>query len=64
MDEGAEVLCPYCFQALWIAVDRMGGHHQRFVSDCEVCCRPIEFRACFDIDGRLELTAASENEVL
>lgn len=60
-DEGAEVVCPCCFQQFWLAVDPSAGRSQRFVSDCEICCRPIVFHAGYDEDGRLTLDAAAED---
>ena len=60
-DEGADVLCPWCCQRFWLAVDRGGGRSQRFVSDCEVCCRPISLSASYDETGRLELSATAED---
>lgn len=44
MQSGANVTCPYCGEPLWVEVDAGGGAQQQFISDCEVCCKPIEFR--------------------
>lgn len=38
-DEG-EVLCPYCGQSSTLLIDTTVPA-QRFVTDCEVCCRPF-----------------------
>ena len=36
-----EVACPYCGQTNELVVEA-GNSSQRFVTDCEVCCRPFE----------------------
>lgn len=63
-DAGRDVLCPYCCQSFWLAVDPGGGRMQRFVSDCEICCRPIELVARYDEDGGLTLDATAEDPAL
>jgi len=35
------IQCPYCGQSFEVVVDTSGGF-QRFTTDCEVCCRPME----------------------
>ena len=44
----ASVQCPYCWEHFTIAVDSTGGDLQRFVWDCEVCCRPIDVTLQFE----------------
>ena len=34
--------CPYCGEPLEIEVES-SEEPQRYVEDCQVCCRPIEF---------------------
>ncbi len=34
--------CPYCGEAQRFEIDLSEGLPQEFVSDCAVCCRPIE----------------------
>ncbi len=41
MEATAEVLCPWCGQGFPLSIDTSVAQ-QRFVTDCEVCCRPIE----------------------
>jgi transposase-like protein len=36
--------CPFCGQASEVVIDTSVAH-QRFTTDCEVCCRPIEVHA-------------------
>ncbi len=40
VDTSATVACPYCGEMVTIELDVGGGAHQRYVQDCEVCCRP------------------------
>jgi hypothetical protein len=54
------ITCPYCWEAIEIAVD-LSVDSQQQVEDCSVCCRPIviRYRA---LDGELvALDAAAEN---
>jgi len=41
MNESEEIQCPYCGQGMELLVDTTMDH-QRFTTDCEVCCRPFE----------------------
>jgi hypothetical protein len=34
--------CPSCGESVTLWVDSSGGTEQRYVEDCEVCCRPME----------------------
>lgn len=61
MEAGDEVLCPYCGQWLWIAVDLAGGRRQRWMTDCEVCCRSIDVEASIDETGEVRVVATSED---
>ena len=40
VDTSATVVCPHCGETVTIELDVGGGAHQRYVQDCEVCCRP------------------------
>jgi len=33
--------CPYCFAEITMLLDTSAGS-QKYIEDCEVCCRPIE----------------------
>ncbi|MFO1478295.1 MAG: CPXCG motif-containing cysteine-rich protein [Verrucomicrobiota bacterium] len=41
METSASVQCPFCGQESTVTVDT-GVPYQRFTTDCEVCCRPME----------------------
>ncbi len=43
--------CPSCFEQNYVGVDPSGGRRQRFIEDCPVCCRPIEFEVAIDREG-------------
>ena len=41
--------CPYCGESISSVLDlSVGG--QRYIEDCEVCCRPIEIRYAIEDD--------------
>ncbi|MCB1865450.1 MAG: CPXCG motif-containing cysteine-rich protein [Chromatiales bacterium] len=44
--EEHELHCPYCGEPFTALVDP--SDTGRYVEDCPVCCRPIEFEAVFD----------------
>ena len=48
----ADVQCPYCGETVEILLDGGGGRDQRYVEDCEVCCRPWSVRVVFGPDWR------------
>ena len=41
VEEFADIQCPYCGQNCEVMVDTSFAH-QRFSTDCEVCCRPFQ----------------------
>jgi len=36
----AEFFCSFCGEVVSIVVDPSQGREQRYVEDCQVCCRP------------------------
>jgi hypothetical protein len=44
MEEFADIECPYCGHTCEVVIDT-SFPHQRFTTDCEVCCRPFEVAA-------------------
>ena len=42
MQESENIQCPFCGQTFALAVDTNGKAAQRFIVDCEICCRPME----------------------
>lgn len=55
------IQCPYCGESIEILVDASAGD-QRYVEDCQVCCRPISIAVSVDEDGVLRVDASSEDE--
>ena len=43
--------CPSCGEENAVGVDPTGGHRQRILEDCPVCCRPLVFHIVIDRDG-------------
>jgi len=37
-----DISCPYCGEVITVLIDD-SVPHQRYIEDCQVCCRPIEF---------------------
>ena len=56
-----ESQCPYCGEALELAVDEYGGRSQSYVEDCAVCCRPIEVRVSI-LDGEVDVALRSQDD--
>jgi len=53
--------CPYCGESLEITVDSSVGQ-QEYIEDCQVCCKPIQFRIRVSADGTSSINARSEDE--
>lgn len=53
--------CPYCGEAISVLVDD-SLPEQRYVEDCQVCCRPIVLDVTVGPDGDVAVLARSENE--
>ena len=54
------ITCPYCWEAIEIALD-LSVESQQQVEDCSVCCRPIVIRYT-TADGELAaLDVVAEN---
>jgi hypothetical protein len=56
-----EIQCPYCGESIEILVDDSAGD-QRYIEDCQVCCRPITIAVSVDEAGGLRVDASSEDE--
>ena len=48
MEIEATFRCAYCFQMNSILVDASGGTNQKYVEDCQVCCRPNQLTISID----------------
>lgn len=62
MLEPKNIHCPYCGERLEILLDLSAGE-QRYIEDCEICCRPIEFELKLDVrDGTTTVTLKRDDE--
>lgn len=59
--ESAQVDCPYCGELLEITVDTSVSQ-QDYIEDCQVCCKPIQFRIRVSADGQPSIDVRSEDE--
>lgn len=60
-DDEAAYPCSFCGESNGIDVDRSAGRSQRYVQDCQVCCRPNVLSVHFDDDGRVQVWAEPES---
>jgi hypothetical protein len=49
--------CPYCWQQISMVLD-ITVHSQKYVEDCEVCCKPMQIRYVASADSILEFEAS------
>lgn len=63
MHEIAEknISCPYCGEEISVLVDG-SVPEQRYVEDCQVCCRPIVLDVSVDGEGDVVVGVRGENE--
>lgn len=62
LESDQDINCPYCGEVIGLRVDQTGGSRQSFVTDCEVCCRPIEIEIDIESDGYVNVTAKRSGE--
>ena len=48
MDTTGAYVCAYCGEESVTEVDISQGFSQRYIEDCQVCCRPMTFFITFD----------------
>lgn len=56
-----DIHCPYCGEPVEIFIDESAGP-QRYIEDCQVCCRPIDIAVSVGKDGEAEVRASAEND--
>lgn len=61
-DLDAIVTCPYCGEAVEIALDPGSGEAQEYVQDCEVCCQPWQVHVQYESDGSAEVSVTALDE--
>lgn len=52
--------CPYCGEQIEVLID-CSVANQRYIEDCQVCCRPINFDVRVSEGGELTVLASDEN---
>lgn len=57
----ADVVCPYCGEEVEVSLDPGGGPVQRYVEDCEICCRPWSLEVRWDAQGVANVEAHTED---
>ena len=55
------ISCPYCGEAIELLIDDSEGD-QRYIEDCQVCCRPITIALSIDDEGALHVDATAEDD--
>lgn len=56
-DTDAVVDCPYCGEAVALALDPGSGASQEYVEDCQVCCRAMQLHVTYHHDGSASVRA-------
>jgi hypothetical protein len=56
-----QVVCPYCGESIDVLVDD-SVPDQRYVEDCQVCCRPIVLDVTIGPDAVASVVVRPENE--
>lgn len=59
-DTAAWVACPYCGAEIELNLDPGGGATQRYVEDCEVCCRPWQLTVRWGPSGVASVEAQTD----
>lgn len=57
-----EVQCPYCGESIELVIDDSVGD-QRYIEDCQVCCRPITVAVHLDEEGVPSVVVSGEDDV-
>ena len=61
LQENVETYCPSCGEPIQLLVD-CSVPEQEYIEDCQVCCRPIQFKMTTDFNGETSLEVFHENE--
>jgi hypothetical protein len=54
-DTEALIHCPYCSEAVEIALDPGSGASQEYIEDCSVCCQPWRVLVHYATDGHADV---------
>ncbi len=51
-----QLTCHYCFEPFTLTLFIEDGEEQEFITDCEVCCHPLQINAVWNEDeGRFSV---------
>ena len=56
-----EIQCPYCWETIEVQVDDC-GEDQQYIEDCQVCCRPINFKIYSDGTEQPDVQVFTDDE--
>ena len=59
--ESKKIQCTYCGEIIEVLIN-CSVPNQRYIEDCQVCCRPINFNVSLDEDNELTIFVSAENE--
>lgn len=62
VETSALVSCVHCGAEVEIALDPGSGSVQRYVEDCEICCRPWAVEVRYSTDGTASVEISPEDE--
>jgi hypothetical protein len=53
--------CPYCGENIEMVID-CSIDFQKYIEDCDVCCRPVSLLVKVGEEGDIDINARHENE--
>ena len=64
--EECTISCPYCGESIDVLIEPIEETQDedaaQYIEDCQVCCRPIQFKITTDFSGASNLEVSHENE--
>jgi hypothetical protein len=61
-DTSSVVQCPCCGESFAIVLDPGGAAVQRYIEDCQVCCRPLVLTVRWSASGEAAVSAVPEDD--
>ena len=59
--ESRDITCPYCWETITLTID-CSISKQKYIEDCQVCCRPFTVSVEIPEVGVIFVRAAHEDE--
>ena len=56
------ISCPYCGEFIDVLID-CSEAQQEYIEDCQVCCKPISLLVSESVNGELDVSVYSEDDV-